>query len=300
MSDGLRLIAAAKLNWTLEILHVRPDGYHELRSVLQTIALHDVITLTPAGDISIEISGDAGMLRDAPPETNLAFRAAAALGKRLHHVGGVRIQLEKRIAVAAGLGGGSSDAAAVLRGLNVLWDARQSQANLIEIAGEIGSDPPFFVAGGTALVTGRGEHVEPLRDAVAPSILLAIPRENFRGEKTASMFEALTPEHYADGYVSIGLREIVEAGRTIVDGHLNNTFEHVTRVMQPATEIAMNALRAQGFVPHLAGAGPSFFLLFAGGADLGAELANRIRELGFDPQETHALRRDQSLHIEEP
>lgn len=299
MSRRLRLVAPAKVNWTLEILRIRPDGYHELRSVLQTVALHDVITLTPADDISIEIGGDAGMLGDAPPETNLAFRAAAALRKRLSDSGGVRIQLEKRVPVAAGLGGGSSDAAAVLRGLNVLWDAGQSIANLIEIAGEIGSDPPFFVTGGTALVAGRGEHVEPLRDAIAPAILLATPRQHHRGEKTASMFEALTPDHYADGYVSIGLREIVEAGRAIVDDHLNNTFEHVTRTMQPDTEIAMNALRAEGFVPHLAGAGPSFFLLFAGGADLARELSDRIRGLGFEPRETHAMRRDQALRIEE-
>jgi 4-diphosphocytidyl-2-C-methyl-D-erythritol kinase len=295
----IRVLAPAKINWTLEVVHIRPDGYHELRSVLQTLDLHDVVTLSPADDISLEISGDAGMLADNPPESNLAYRAAAALRRRIGYAGGVRIELEKHVPVAAGLGGGSSDAAAVLRGLNLLWGAGQSDANLIEIAGEVGSDPPFFILGGTAIVTGRGDHVDPLRDALAPAILLATPPQNERGEKTASMFAALTPAHYAEGYVTIGLRDIIEAGRMVVDEHLNNTFEHVTASMQPETELPMNALRSDGYVPHLAGAGPSFFLLFGGGADLGDELSRRVRELGFEPRVTHALRREQALRIEE-
>jgi 4-diphosphocytidyl-2-C-methyl-D-erythritol kinase len=295
----LRLLAPAKINWTLEVVHIRPDGYHELRSVLQTLDLHDTITLSASDEIVLEISGDAGMLADAPPESNLAWRAAAALRRRIGYAGGVRIHLEKRVPVAAGLGGGSSDAAAVLRGLNVLWGAGQTDANLIEIAGEVGSDPPFFIAGGTAIVTGRGDHVDPLRDALAPAILLAMPPQDERAEKTASMFAALAPQHFTEGYATIGLREIVEAGRMIVDEHLTNTFEHVTAKMQPETELAMNALRADGYVPHLAGSGPSFFLLFGGGADLADELSRRVRELGFEPRVTHALRREQALRIEE-
>jgi 4-diphosphocytidyl-2-C-methyl-D-erythritol kinase len=295
----LRVLAPAKINWTLEVVHIRPDGYHELRSVLQTLDLHDTVTLTAADEISLEISGDAGMLADDPPELNLACRAAAALRRRIGYAGGVRIELEKRVPVAAGLGGGSSDAAAVLRGLNVLWDAAQSDANLIEIAGEIGSDPPFFILGGTAIVTGRGDHVEPLHDALAPGILLATPPQNERGEKTASMFAALAPDHFAEGYVTIGLREIIETGRMIADEHLNNTFEHVTAKMQPETALAMNALRSDGYVPHLAGSGPSFFLLFGGAAGLADELSRRVRELGFEPRVTHALRREQALRIEE-
>jgi 4-diphosphocytidyl-2-C-methyl-D-erythritol kinase len=299
MSDSVRLIAPAKVNWTLEVLRIRPDGYHELRSVLQTIALHDVVTLTHADDITLEITGEAGMLGDAPPESNLAYRAAAALRRRTGYRGGVRIQLEKHVPVAAGLGGGSSDAAAVLRGLNLLWNAGQSEANLIEIAGEIGSDSPFFVVGGTAVASGRGDAVEPLRDAIAPSILLATPPQNERGEKTADMFDALTPEHFAEGYVTIGVREVVEARRMIVDEDLNNTFEHVTARMQPETELAMGALRAQEYAPHLAGAGPSFFLLFSGGADLGDELSRRVRDLGFEPRITHTLSRHQALRVKE-
>ena len=296
MTGELRLIAPAKINWTLEALRIRPDGYHEIRSILQTIALHDSVTLTDADDISLEIEG-APVLAEAPPETNLAYRAAAVMRERMGRRPGVRIRLEKRIPVAAGLGGGSSDAAAVLRGLNELWSARQTESNLAELAGEIGSDPPFFVVGGTAAVSGRGEAVEPLPDALASDIILAIPREHHRGEKTAAMFGALTPASFTEGEASDGVREVVLSGRMITDGVLENVFERVTRELQPATELAMDALRTQGYAPHLAGAGPSFFLLYAGGADVADLLADRIRELGFDPLPTHVLSRAEALRM---
>ena len=298
MTQRVTVIAPAKVNWSLEVLRIRPDGYHELRSVLQTIDLHDVIVLERADGISLEVVGDA-ILADHAPETNLAYRAAIALRERTGLRHGVRIRLEKNIPVAAGLGGGSSDAAAILRGLNALWAAGQPPMNLIEIAGELGSDPPFFIVAGTATVSGRGEHVEPLPDALAPSLLLATPPAAHRGEKTAQMFASLTPADYGEGDATLGVREVVRAGRMLVDEDLNNVFEHVTAKMQPATELAMNALRAEGYVPHLAGAGPSFFLLYGGGADLAHELSRRISELGFEPRAVHVLTRERALLIKE-
>lgn len=297
MTSRVRVVAPAKINWSLEVLRVRPDGYHEVRTVLQTIDLHDTIVLSRGADLTLAISGDAGMLGDAPPESNLAFRAALALRERTGVSAGAHIALEKRVPVAAGLGGGSSDAAAVLRGLNVLWDAGQSDANLIEIAGEIGSDPPFFLAGGTALASGRGEMVEALADAVAPALLLCAPRQNERGEKTAAMFGALRPEHFSDGYVAIGVRDAVQAGRELDDAELSNVFERVTGRMQPETELALDALRAQGLSPHLAGAGPSFFLLLGPGMEAGA-LSGRVRGLGFDATVVRCLPRGDALRMD--
>ena len=299
MTRTFRLIAPAKINWSLEVLRARPDGYHEIRSVLQTIDLCDVIRLTEAADITLDLAGEPEMLAGNPIEQNLAHRAAVALRDRAGVRNGAHIVLEKHIPVAAGLGGGSSDAAAVLRGLNALWDAGQPEINLVEIAGEIGSDPPFFVVGGTAEVSGRGDEVRRLPDALAPSIMLAIPPAGERGEKTAQMFAALTPDDYADGDVTLGVRETVEAGRMIHDELLNNVFEHVTRRMQPDAERAMNALRSEGYAPHLCGAGPSFFLLYGGGADHADALARRFRETGLEPCPTHAIRRKQALRIEE-
>ncbi len=297
MSGVVRVIAPAKINWTLEVLRKRADGYHELRSVLQTIDLHDVVTLRDAREISVEINGpEAGALPDAPPESNLAYRAALALSRRAGGGRGVRISIEKRVPVAAGLGGGSSDAAAVLRGLNRMWELGEPRENLGELAGEVGSDPPFFVFGGAALISGRGEQVEPLPDAAAPPILLATPPQNERGEKTAAMFAALGPEAYTAGDVTLGVRETISAGRQLVDAELQNVFETVTASMQPQTEIAMDALRAQGHVPHLCGAGPSFFLLLSARDDARV-MSDRIRVLGFEPRPVRATTRRSATTI---
>lgn len=297
MTRSLRLLAPAKLNWTLEALRIRPDGYHEIRSVLQTLDLCDVVTLTESDEITLELSGAPGLLRDEPPERNLAFRAALAMRDITGVRRGVHILLEKRIPVAAGLGGGSSDAAAVLRGLNVLWDAGQPEINLIEIAGEIGSDPPFFIVAGTALASGRGDAVEPLDDALSPPLIIAAPPEGERDEKTASMYAALSPDDYSEGDATLGVREAVEARRPILDEELYNVFERVTSTMQPATERAMDALRAQGYTPHLCGAGPSFFLLCD--AKHRDALSDRIATLGFEPIHVHTLARSGALRIEE-
>jgi 4-diphosphocytidyl-2-C-methyl-D-erythritol kinase len=300
MTRRVRAIAPAKLNWSLEVLRIRPDGYHEVRSVMQTLALHDDVAVEDAaGDVTIDVRGPAAeLIEGLAPEDNLAWRAAMAFRARLGGARGARIVIEKRIPVAAGLGGGSSDAAAVLRALNALWEAGEPEANLMELAAEVGSDPPFFIAGGTAMVSGRGEHVEPLADAVAPSIMLGVPPPGERNEKTASMYDALSPDDFSEGYVSIGVREAVEAGRMLTDELLANVFERVTSQVQPDTERAMDALRAQGYVPHLAGSGPSFFLLYAGGADTADELARRIRREAFEPVATHTLRRRAALRLE--
>ena len=297
MTRALRLRAPAKINWTLEVLRIRPDGYHEIRSVLQTLELCDTVTLRESTEIELLLSGDAGHLVDEPIDQNLAWRAADALRRRAGTRAGVRIELDKRIPIAAGLGGGSSDAAAVLRGCDILWGTDQPESNLIEIAGEIGSDPPFFVVGGTATVAGRGERVRTLPDAIAPQLMLAVPPSERRGEKTASMFSALSPSDFAEGYVTIGLEDAVEAGRPIVEGALNNVFERVTSAEQPETERAMDALRAQGLYPHLAGAGPSFFLLLTPEVDA-ANCASRIEGLGFLPTETRVLTRADALSVE--
>jgi len=300
MTRRVRAIAPAKLNWSLEVLRIRPDGYHEVRSIMQTLALHDSVTVeTAPSGVTIEVLGPAAdLIAGLAPEDNLAWRAAVALRARLRAQRGARIVLEKHIPVAAGLGGGSSDAAAVLRALNVLWEAAEPAASLRRLAAKVGSDPPFFIAGGTAMVSGRGERVEPLPDAVAPSIMLAIPPAGERNEKTAAMYDALTPDEFSEGYVSLGVREAVEAGRMLTDELLANVFERVTSQVQPDTERAMDALRAQGYVPHLAGSGPSFFLLYAGGADTADELARRIRREAFEPVATHTLRRRAALRLE--
>lgn len=148
--------AHAKINWTLQVLGVRSDGYHDLRSVVLPIPLHDTISLLEADDISCRMDSF-----DLPQESNLAYRAAVALRQRTGYRGGVEISIAKRIPAGAGLGGGSADAAATLNGLNELWGLSLPKPDLCEIAADIGSDVPALVLGGAVLMEGRGERVSP-------------------------------------------------------------------------------------------------------------------------------------------
>lgn len=153
------LEAHAKINLTLEVLGVRPDGYHDLRSVVVPVPLHDDVVLEPADGVSV------GMPGDLPQEKNLAWRAAQALRCATGCTQGVRIRIVKRIPAGAGLGGGSADAAAVLTGLNELWGLGLTQSRLCEIGATVGSDVPALALGGAVLMEGRGERVTPLADS---------------------------------------------------------------------------------------------------------------------------------------
>ena len=184
----MRLAAHAKVNLTLEVLGMRPDGYHELRSVVTTIPLHDDVELldAPAGEMTVEMSGDGMEVPHVPCEENLAVRAARALAAAAGVSRGVHIRIVKRIPVGAGLGGGSADAAAVLNGLNELWGMGLPKERLCEIGAEVGSDVPALVLGGMVLMEGRGERVRallqrarrPLSQSVGPfddNFVLRVP-----------------------------------------------------------------------------------------------------------------------------
>lgn len=149
--------AHAKINWTLEVVGIRPDGYHDLRSIVLPIPLHDSVMIEEAEDIVCEMPG-----MDVPQEKNLAYRAAIALKEAAGVARGARIAIEKRIPTGAGLGGGSADAAAVLNGLNRLWGLHLSETELCAIAARVGSDVPALTLGGPVLMEGRGERVSRL------------------------------------------------------------------------------------------------------------------------------------------
>ena len=148
--------AHAKINWTLEVLGTRPDGYHEIRSVVLPVSLHDTVVLEAADTISCEMPG-----MDVAQDANLAYRAALALKSATGCARGARICVCKRIPAGAGLGGGSADAAAVLNGLNDLWNLHLPKGELCEIAAGVGSDVPALTFGGAVLMEGRGERVTP-------------------------------------------------------------------------------------------------------------------------------------------
>lgn len=156
--NAITLEAFAKLNLGLRVRGVRPDGFHEIESVFQTISLSDRLTIQKRDDpdIRVSIRPDSGI----NPRDNLVTRAATYLQRRWKVSTGAEIRLEKRIPIGAGLGGGSSDAAATLTGLNEAWDLNLGRADLHALALELGSDVPFFLRGGRCRVRGRGEWIE--------------------------------------------------------------------------------------------------------------------------------------------
>lgn len=155
----MKLEAHAKINLTLEVLGARPDGYHDLRSVVLPVPLHDDVEITAADILSVSMPGNV-------PETeNLAWKAADALRRMTGCARGARIAIAKRVPPGAGLGGGSADAAAVLNGLNVFWELGLPKTRLCEIGAMVGSDVPALVLGGPVLMEGRGERVTPLEES---------------------------------------------------------------------------------------------------------------------------------------
>lgn len=163
----------AKINLYLAIPGARPDGYHDIVTVMQTIDLCDEILVETRGQGEISMECDAAGL---PVDSgNLCVRAAAAMRRRAAHADGVHIALKKRVPVAAGLGGGSSDAAGVLLGLNRLWKTGLGRDELEGIAARLGSDVPFFITGGTARCAGRGEKIAPLAGAPRLAYVLVTP-----------------------------------------------------------------------------------------------------------------------------
>jgi len=169
------LIAPAKINLYLEIIGDRPDGFHELVMIMQSVALADRIDLKPSNTQGTYISCNHPLVPEN--ETNLAYRAAKLMSKtfadQYDNYGGVSIKIQKNIPVAAGLAGGSGNAAAVLVGINLLWNLGLTLPQLQELAAQIGSDIPFCISGGTAIATGRGEKIDPLHNLDGIWLVLA-------------------------------------------------------------------------------------------------------------------------------
>ncbi|MCS6802150.1 MAG: 4-(cytidine 5'-diphospho)-2-C-methyl-D-erythritol kinase [Chloroflexota bacterium] len=248
----IRQHAPAKLNLTLNVLGRRADGYHEVRTVLQTVSLFDELTFAPAADLRFTCSDP----RLAGPD-NLVLRAARLLQQQAGVAAGAAIHLLKRIPVASGLGGGSSDAAAALLGLSRLWGLEYSREQLQPLAAQLGSDVPFFLWGGTALAEGRGERITPLRPLRELWFVL-LPASAAAPEKTKQLFAALTPEDYSAGDATERLLAQLRDGTVDPAAFANDMTAAACRLF-PAVRAAFAALDRLGARPHLSGAGPSVF-----------------------------------------
>ena len=252
----ISVAAPAKINLSLEILRRRDDGFHDVATVLQTIDLADELAFTPASEIVVE-----GDTEGIPLEENLVYRAARLLQNHLGETPGARIHLNKRIPLAAGLGGGSADAAATLVGLCRLWERDLRRGELATLAAKLGSDVPFFLYGGTALAEGRGERVTPLPPLRHADIVLLAPPIDLPN-KTATLYRSLDPADFTGGEVT---RALVAALRKRLPPTPDEIFNGFTRAALERFDglegYWSRFEKAGADNVHLSGAGPSLFSL---------------------------------------
>jgi 4-diphosphocytidyl-2-C-methyl-D-erythritol kinase len=190
MKKSVRLPAFAKINLHLQVLGKRPDGYHELRTIFQTISLCDTLELSLSRKPGITLAVSDSNLPSGPE--NLVYRAIEAIAREIGLQGGIHARLEKRIPVARGLGGGSSDAAAALIGILKLTGAKVPLKKLAEIAAGLGADVPFFLFGGRALAVNRGDEIYPLTDVARRLVVVVSP--NDIGVSTKDAYQWLSAE----------------------------------------------------------------------------------------------------------
>jgi len=278
---GPRLVmpAPAKVNLVLCIGGTREDGFHDLVSIFQAVEIRDTVMLSTLDAPEIRVTAsDARLPCD---ERNTAYRAARLLRDAHAPDRGVKIYLEKRIPAEAGLGGGSSDAAAVLRGLNALWGLGLSTEALLPFAAAVGSDVPFFLSAGCALVRGRGERVEPLPCSLDAHLVIAKPAVGVSTARAYAELDALragrVPEPCDDAIAT--MRAALERGdRAGVVRALRNDLEAPVLAMHPEIAGLKAELLARGAEGALlSGSGSAVFGLFAT-EDAARECAGALAE----------------------
>ena len=293
----LLVSAPAKINLHLEVLGLRPDGFHELAMVMQTLDLADTLRLRPTADGAISLSCDHV---DLPTDgSNLIVRAAELLRARtgLPELGAA-ISLEKRIPIGAGLAGGSSNGAAALVGLNALWGCGFSADQLLAMAAELGSDMPFCVGGGTQLCFGRGEVLEPAGLAAAPELgvlLIKHPGSSVSTPWAYGRCRELRGDFYLSAEAEFeqrrqALRQGPLLGALRGEVPLSPLRNDLQPVVEPEVESVREGLallrRSPGpLAVAMSGSGPSLFALFAdrAGAEAARQaLAPELAQAGFE------------------
>jgi 4-diphosphocytidyl-2-C-methyl-D-erythritol kinase len=251
----LSVKAPAKINLSLDVLHKREDGFHEVEMVMTTIDLADRIELTPLDEDIIKIESSGGYV---PSDyRNLAYQAADLLKKEFNRTEGVHITIDKQIPVSAGLAGGSSDAAATLKGLNELWELGLTHDELATLGAKIGSDVSFCIHGGTALATGRGEVIEAIPSPPPCWVVLAKPSI---GVSTADVYRNLKLDHVDHPDINAMVEAIENKNFNRICDLLGNVLESVTLEDYPEVshiKNQMERLGAEGVL--MSGSGPTVF-----------------------------------------
>jgi 4-diphosphocytidyl-2-C-methyl-D-erythritol kinase len=277
VSRSARVRALAKLNLDLRVLGKRADGYHELRTIFQTISLADILEIhfTPGRRTKILLDDSLAI-----PD-NLAARAAGYVMDAVGGTGQVEIRLTKRIPMGAGLGGGSSDAAAVLLALPVLAGRAIEMPRLLELARQLGSDVPFFLFGGRAAAVGRGTELFPMPDYPAQRGLLIAPGIHVSTPEAYQLLGSRLTSELQQNKIESFQSRIWEQGCA---GEGTNDFEAVVFERHPKLASIKKKLIQAGASPALmTGSGSSLFGLF-GNPDRAAEAARRFSEPGLSPK----------------
>jgi 4-diphosphocytidyl-2-C-methyl-D-erythritol kinase len=273
-AGGVEILAPAKLNLFLEVLERRDDGFHEIESLMVPISLFDTLSFreAPAGQLELRCQWACGLRKQDRPEgltrspveweklpegyDNVAMRAVDLLRRRAGIAAGASLQLTKRIPSAAGLGGGSSDAAAALVAANLVWNLGWPADRLSQLAGEVGSDVPFFLGAGPALCQGRGERIRPLPSLGSLSFVIVCPPE---GLSTAAVYKncrAAEVPRTADGLI-----EALRKGdhRRLASGVFNRLEEPAARLSPWIERLENEISRLDCVAARMSGSGTSYF-----------------------------------------
>lgn len=247
--------APAKINLILDVLGKRGDGFHEMETVMTSIDLADRLTFTPRKDAEIVLTSNSAFM--PLDERNIVYKAAVLLQKHLPSPKGALIDIDKQIPIAAGLGGGSSDAAATLRGLNQLWDLQCSLKELARIGSEIGSDVPFCVFGRTSYATGRGEEVVVIDEIPQCWVVLVKPP---KGISSWTVFEKLDIQRLSHFDVKAMVEAIKVKEYKAVVSLAGNALEEVSADQQPMiTRIKESMLKFGADTAVMSGTGPTVY-----------------------------------------
>lgn len=258
----LEVPAYAKINLSLDVIRRREDGYHELRTIMQTVSLHDTVCLDTSPDAGIRLECSGGHVPE--DRTNTAWKAAELVIGKFGIKNGLRIRIIKRIPAAAGLAGGSADAAAVLRGLNELFSLRLGIDELKDLGKQIGADVPYCIEGGTRLAEGIGEILTPLPDFSGVSVVIVKPGISV---STPWVYQNLDLSEISDqdrpdtGRIIDALTQKDTAG---VAAGMKNVLELVTLRRHAVVRQAKSRMEEAGALGSMmSGSGPSVFGLFA-------------------------------------
>lgn len=288
------LLAPAKINLYLEIIGSRADGYHELAMIMQSVDLSDRVDLRANGTDEFRIHCDHPLVPH--DRSNLAHRAAVLMAESFSEAfskfGAVDITLEKRIPVGAGLAGGSTNAAAVLVGLDLMWNLGLTQAELQDLGAKLGSDVPFCISGGTAIATGRGEKLAPLPDLNHLVALLGKHRDlsvstpwayqTYRQQfgHTYTNLAQDSPHPHSGAIVAA----IVHKDSQAIAQHLSNDLEKVVLPAHPSVADLRNRMQTGAIGAMMSGSGPTVFSLLdsrSAAEAMRSRLAAELRDVDF-------------------